>query len=160
MTELPDERIVRFWADARAVHPELPEQLPEAWAFGATPEHADGLLELVLAGIKTGTASSVWDYEHTGESLPQEGEHSILLDGRGAPRAVIVTTSIEIVPFDEVTEEHAAAEGEGDRTLAAWRDIHERYWSNHSESPRGYAADMPVLCERFRVVHVADAPAD
>lgn len=29
-----------FWAEARAVHPHLPEALPEAWAFGATPEHA------------------------------------------------------------------------------------------------------------------------
>ncbi len=71
----------------------------------------------------------------------------------GEPRAVIRTTALEIVPFDEVSDEHAHAEGEGDRTLDAWREIHERFWRDHSEDPRGWAFDMPVLCERFVLVH-------
>lgn len=108
--------------------PELPETPPEAWAFGATPEHADELLALVLAEIKVGTASSLWDYEESGDPLPVVGELSIILDGSGAPRAVIETTAIDIVPFDEVDEAHAYAEGEDDRTLAQWREVHERYW--------------------------------
>ncbi|PRB61770.1 ASCH domain-containing protein [Microbacterium sp. MYb45] len=132
--------------------PELPETPPEAWAFGATPEHADELLALVLAGIKVGTASSLWDYDESGDPLPVVGELSIILDGSGAPRAVIETTAIDIVPFDEVDEAHAYAEGEDDRTLAQWREVHERYWRQHSENPRGYAPDMPVICERFRLL--------
>ncbi|WFP16161.1 ASCH domain-containing protein [Citricoccus muralis] len=140
-----------FWRQCRTELPELPEELPEAWAFGATPEHADGLLELVLAGVKTATSSPLWDYEHTGEPVPAVGELSIILDGRGAPRALLETTEIAVVPFAEVSEEHAHAEGEHDRTLAAWRAIHERFWREHSENPRGYAPDMPVVCERFRV---------
>ncbi len=141
-----------YWREARIALPHLPEPLPEAWGFGATPEHADELLQLVLRGIKVGTASSVWDYEETGDPLPTVGELSIILDGTGAPRAVIETTGIDVVPFDEVDEAHAFAEGEGDRTLAHWREVHERYWRTHSESPRGYAPDMPVLCERFRLL--------
>ncbi|MFC5337969.1 ASCH domain-containing protein [Leucobacter denitrificans] len=128
-------------------------KIPEAWAFGATPDHADGLLALVLDGIKTGTASPLWDYEHSKEPVPTVGEYSIILDGRGAPRALLETTAISIVPFDEVTEEHAHAEGEGERTLAAWREIHEHYWRNYSENPRGYVSDMPVVCERFRLLY-------
>lgn len=142
-----------FWERVRAADPKLPAQLPTAWAFGATPEHADGLLELVLAGVKTGTASSVRDYEITGDPLPVIGELSIILDGAGEPRAVIETTSLETVPFGDVTAEHAYAEGEGDRTLAQWREMHERFWREHSESPRGFDPDMPVLCERFRLIH-------
>ncbi|WBL20254.1 ASCH domain-containing protein [Citricoccus sp. NR2] len=142
-----------FWHRCRAALDGLPEEPPEAWAFGATPEHADGLLALVLAGVKTATSSSLWDCEHTGEPVPTVGELSIILDGRGAPRALLETTSIEVVPFGEVTEEHAAAEGERDRTLASWKAIHERYWREHSENPRGYADDMPVVCERFRVLY-------
>ncbi|MCR2783861.1 MULTISPECIES: ASCH domain-containing protein [unclassified Microbacterium] len=142
-----------FWAGCRAELPQLPETLPEAWAFGATPAHADELLALVLAGVKTGTASSLWDYQESGDPLPQEGEFSIILDGEGAPRAVIETTRIRTVPFDEVDAEHAHAEGEGDRTLAHWREVHERYWRNHSENPRGYEPDMPVVCERFRLLY-------
>ncbi len=64
---------------------------------------------------------------------------------------MIETTAIDIVPFDEVDEAHAFAEGE-DRTLAHWREVHERYWRTHSENPRGYEPDMPVLCERFRLL--------
>lgn len=149
-------RIDRFWRDVRRSRPDLPEAVPLAWAFGATAAHADELLSLVIAGIKTATASSVWDYEHSGEPLPLEGEYSILLDGGGEPRAVIVTTQLETVAFDEVTAEHAAAEGEGDLTLAAWRDIHERFWTHHSENPRGFAPDMPVLCERFELVAIEE----
>jgi len=65
--------------------------------------------------------------------------------------------AVEIVPFSEVTAEHAFAEGDGDRSLAAWREIHEHFWRNHSEGPRGFAPDMPVVCERFRLVHALPA---
>ncbi len=147
-----------FWEARRAEDPALPEQVPEAWAFGATPDHADGLLDLVLRGIKDGTASSMWDYEATGDPLPEVGELSVILDGTGEPRAVIETTDLRVVPFDQVDAEHARAEGEGDRTLAHWRAVHERYWREHSENPRGYEPDMPVLCERFRLLWPA-APA-
>lgn len=132
--------------------PSLPEAIPLAWAFGATPSHADGLLDLVLAGTKVGTASSLWDYEVSGDPLPEVGELSVVLDGRGEPRAVIETTGISVAPFDRVDDEHAHAEGEGDRTLAHWRAVHERYWREHSENPRGYEPDMPVVCERFRLL--------
>ena len=146
-----DAALHQFWAEARTARPELPAQLPEAWAFGATPEHADGLLRLVLDSVKTGTASSLRDYEADGDPLPEVGELSIILDGSGAPRAVLETTEVVTVPFDQVTAEHARSEGEGDRTLAAWRQIHERFWTEHSDG--GFAPDMPVVCERFRLIH-------
>lgn len=145
-------QLEEFWIRCRSAVPGLPPALPEAWPFGATREHADELLALVLAGIKTGTASSLWDYEHTGDPLPEAGEPSIILDGAGAPRAVIETTDVRVIPFDEVPADHAFAEGEGDRTLEHWREVHERYWRTFSESPRGYEPSMPVVCERFRLV--------
>ena len=150
MTDAP--AVAEFWRRCRTELPELPDEPTEAWAFGATPEHADGLLALVLEGVKTGTASSVWDYEATGDRMPQIGDLSVILDGAGVPRAVIETTALRVVPFDEVDAEHAHAEGEGDRTLAHWRAVHERFWREHSENERGFEPDMPVLCERFRLV--------
>ena len=143
-----------FWADIRSRIPDLPSPMPEAWAFGATPEHADELLALVLDGTKTGTASALWDIEADDESVPEVGELSIILDGRGRPRALIETTAIDIVPFSGVTAEHAHSEGEGDRTLAAWREIHERFWQEHGR--RGFSFEMPVVCERFRLVFGAE----
>ncbi|WP_336645621.1 ASCH domain-containing protein [Microbacterium sp. USHLN186] len=155
MTEPDPAALTRFWQAARAAVPALPSAVPAAWAFGATPEHADSLLALVIEGRKTATASSVWDYESTGDALPVVGEHSVILDGGARPRAVLRTTAVEVVPFDAVTAEHAHAEGEGDRTLQYWRAVHERFWREHSEGPRGFAPDMPVLCERFELLYVA-----
>lgn len=80
-----DLRLERFWSQAREVVPELPVQMPEAWAFGATPEHADELLTLVLDGTKTATASALWDLEAEGEPVPEVGEASIILDARDVP---------------------------------------------------------------------------
>jgi uncharacterized protein YhfF len=106
----------------------------------------------VLRGVKDGTASSLWDYEESGEPLPEVGEFSVILDGTGESRAVLVTTQIAIVPFDQVDADHAHGEGEGDRTLTYWRSSHERYWREHSGNPRGFAPDMPIVCERFELL--------
>ncbi|WP_435201100.1 ASCH domain-containing protein [Janibacter sp. GS2] len=126
---------------------------PPAWAFGATPEQADELLHLVLEGTKTATASALWDYEAEGEDLPSEGSLGIVVDSSGAPGALVVTTRVRTVPFDAVDEAHARAEGEGDRTLAYWRRVHEDFFTEHASHGRGFAPDMPVVLEELRVLH-------
>lgn len=154
---MPDsQEILTFWEQCRVHRPDLPSALPEAWAFGATPGHADELLDLVLAGIKTGTSSSLWDCEHEGEPIPQPGQWNILLDGAGTPRAVVQTTHIDVVPFSQVSAEHAYAEGEDDRSLESWREVHERFWRQYSTDPRGFSPTMPVVCERFTLVLSSD----
>ena len=67
------------------------EVLPASWrdldqfSFGDTPEMADELLALVLAGKKTATCSALWEYEADGEPLSQVGERTVVLDGRAKP---------------------------------------------------------------------------
>lgn len=126
---------------------------PPASAFGATPAEADELLALVLNGSKTATAGALWDYEHEGESLPRTGDLRILLDGSERPRVLIEATRVEIVPFDEVSEEHARLEAEGDGSLAHWRDVHERFFAEVATHGRGFVRTMPVLIQRFQVLH-------
>lgn len=127
---------------------------PPAWAFGRTPQEADDLLALVLAGRKTATASAHWLYRHQGEHLPRPGDLSILLDGRGRPRALVRTTAVEVVPFDEVGAEHAACEGEGDGTLASWRQVHEDLFRAELEAAGGrFRPDMAVVLERLELLH-------
>ena len=159
-----DERVATFWEIARA-HARItgvptyfgPTPLesvpPPAWSFGADPAQADELLELVLAGTKTATASAAWDYEADEEPLPERGALSIVLDGAGRPRALIETTDVEVVPFDEVGEEHARLEGEGDLSLTYWRRVHQAFFTTEATHGHGFAADMPVVCERFRVLY-------
>jgi uncharacterized protein YhfF len=131
---------------------------PPAWAFGATPEQADELLGLVLSGAKTATAGALWDYEEAGEDLPTPGALGIVTDGRGIPHALVITTEVEVVPFDEVSEEHAYLEGEGDRSLATWRETHQRFFTDHAAHDRGFSRDMPVVLQRFAVLYSHPRP--
>ncbi|MEL7974255.1 ASCH domain-containing protein [Isoptericola sp. F-RaC21] len=161
------DHITRFWDVARpsagrtshgGAVGERSENVvpPPAWSFGDSPELADELLALVLDGVKTGTAAAVWEYEAADEPLPRKGDLSIVLDGAGVPRVLIRTTQVETVPFAEVTAEHAAAEGEGDRSLADWREGHERYWRRTlAQIGREFDPTMPVVCERFKVLYRA-----
>lgn len=126
---------------------------PPAWAFGATPEQADELLDLVLSGTKTATASALWDYEAEGEDLPTVGTLGIVVDSDAVPRALVVTTRVRVVPFDEVDEAHAHAEGEGDRTLEHWRRVHREFFSTHASHDREVAPDMPVVLEEIALLH-------
>ena len=129
---------------------------PPAWSFGADAEQADALLALVLDGTKTATAGALWDFESDDEPLPEPGSLSIILDGRGHPRALIECTAVEVVPFDQVDAEHAYLEGEGDRSLEHWREVHQRFFTRVATHEHGFQPDMPVVCERFRVVYQSE----
>lgn len=140
-----------FWAAARPALG-LSGPVPEAWAFGGTPDQADELLALVLAGTKTATAGAGWDYEAEGEEIPRPGLLSIVLDGAGSPRTLLRMVDVRVVPFDEVSEEHARREGEGDLSLAYWREVHQRFFTEYAEHDRGFSPTMPVVLQSFEVL--------
>ena len=154
------ESVEDFWRAYRAsLLPDSrpPEAPPAAWSFGSTPEMADELGGLVRAGVKTGTASLLWAYEAEGEPLPQAGAISLILDSAGQPLCLIETTSVAVKPFTEVDEAHAWSEGEGDRSLRSWREVHWRVFSQECAIlGRAPAEDMPVVCERFRLLFTGD----
>lgn len=128
-----------------------------AWSFGNSPEMAARLGRLVLAGVKTATASLLWEYETSGEALPAPGDFSIILDGNGNPLGIIETLEVEIKPFNRVDERFAFDEGEGDRTLDYWRSVHRGFFGQSCAAlNRTPAEDMPVVCERFRLVFPKD----
>lgn len=128
---------------------------PPAWAFGVSTEQADTLLGLVLAGTKTATSSALWDYEDQDETLPQVGSLSILLDGSRHPHALIATTAVRVVRFEEVDEEHARLEGEGDLSLPHWRRVHRQLFTETATGGRDFTVDLPVVLERFEVIYRA-----
>ena len=122
----------------------------EAWAFGGD---ADELARLVLEGVKTATSSAFPLYALEEEPLPEEGEYSVILDGRGNAVCVIRTEKVAAVPFRDVGAEHARREGEGDLSLAYWRQIHEAFFTQElAQAGLAFTPDMPVVCEEFRRV--------
>ena len=123
----------------------------QAWAFGDDP---DRLAALVLAGKKTATASSYPIYALKKEPLPQVGEYSVVLNTRREAVCIVRTTRVYTVPFQDVSPEQAYKEGEGDRSLAYWREVHRAFFTREmTEAGLSFTEDMPVVCEEFEVVY-------
>ena len=122
----------------------------ERFSFGDSPELADELAELVLAGKKRATcwAASEGPKTHVGKQW-------VVLDGSGVPIAVIETIELTQRRFDEVDAAFAFDEGESGRTLISWRRAHRNYFGRQGT----FAPDMLLYCERFRLVARLDADA-
>ncbi len=147
--------IETYWDEYLATLPDQDApQMYSAWSFGNTPELADRLGKLVVSGLKTATSSLIWDYETNHEPIPKAGDISIILNGKGNPICIIETREVTVQPFLQVSESIAYDEGEGDRSLAYWRQVH---WDVFSATckilGREPTEQMPVVCERFRVVY-------
>jgi uncharacterized protein YhfF len=146
--------VTRFWGNYRKQSRLPADTRWEAWPFGDNPRLADELLKLVLEGKKRGTVDLLIEYENRGERVPEVGDHSVILDGRGKPAAIIRTARIEIKPFMEVPAEFAYSEGEDDRTLESWRREHRKYFARVL-SARGVKFDESslVVMESFDLVY-------
>ena len=121
----------------------------ESFAFGDSPELADELLALVLAGKKTATCWAASE----GDKGVEIGKRWIVKDGQGRARAVLETVEVTRRRLDEVDASFAFDEGEGDRTLDWWRLAHTAYFNRRGE----FASGMEVYCERFKLVEALDA---
>nr|WP_321461766.1 ASCH domain-containing protein [uncultured Cohaesibacter sp.] len=124
----------------------------DSYAMGDTPELADELLALVLAGKKTAACDSLQLMQQDDIPMPVTGDKYMLLDGRQRPAAVIEITDVFLCRFDEVDEDFARAEGEGDLSYAYWRQGHQDYFTRNG----GYSPDMTLVCERFRLLEILD----
>ena len=132
----------------------ITESFVDAWSFGDNPELADELLELVLSGKKTGTATLVLELEMEGENMPKVGDCSVVLNSTDEPAAIIRTTSVAIKPFNDVEEAFAYSEGEDDRTLESWKREHWKFWTRVGQK-LGFTMneDLLVVCENFELLH-------
>jgi uncharacterized protein YhfF len=102
-----------------------------SFSFGDTPEMADELLALVLAGKKIATCGRADDFGPGKADMPEVGRRDVVLDGEGRPAAVIETLEVTFRRFDEVDAAFARDEGEGFGTLPEWRDGHRDYFARN-----------------------------
>lgn len=154
---MDDNRIEMYWQGYLATLPaDSPihgeEYMAEGW--GDSPRLADELGALIVAGTKTATCSALWEYETESEPVPESGVKTIVLDGNGDPLCIVEITEVEIRSYGEVDAQFAYEEGEGDRSLEYWRDAHWTFFSRTlAEIGREPSMDMPLVCERFRVIY-------
>ncbi|MBI5953580.1 MAG: ASCH domain-containing protein [Chloroflexi bacterium] len=125
-----------------------------AEGFGDGGDLADELGGLIASGIKTGTCSSLWEWQAEGNPIPEVGLVTIVLDGKGQPLCIIETTEVTQRRFDEVDTDFARAEGEGDFSLDYWRNAHKNFFSRTlPKIGRQFSTDIPLVCERFKLIH-------
>ena len=126
--------------------------------FGATRASAAKLGDLIRSGAKTATSSLYWAWVAEDEALPESGDREIVVDWDGKMLAIIETMSAEVVRYHDVDAEWARLEGEGDLSLAYWRRVHWRFFEHECALiGREASEEMPVVCQRFRVLHPASA---
>ncbi len=138
-----------LWAEFSAATGIVAEY--EAFGFGNsnTPALRDQLALLVKDGVKTATAGHPGEFAASGESIPKVGDYWVVLDSEDNAHAVIRTVEVRYTRFADVDAQFAWDEGEGDRTLAWWRDAHIKYFER-----AGFPIDddQVLILERFERV--------
>lgn len=125
------------------------------WHFANEPRLASRLAHCVIKGIKRATASWVAHDRHEGWVPLPPGAVSIVTDGFGIPLCALETMQVDRVRFGDVTPAFAAAEGEGDSSLADWREAHQEYYDR--EAARigiPFNDDSELELSHFRVLKV------
>ena len=140
----------QLWNEYKTINPTIGDEI-DAWAFGVEP---DQLADLVLKGEKTATASVYDLYQIDGEPIPQAGTFDVILDGQGQAVCIIKVTKVAVVPFNQVSAEHAFKEGEGDKSLAYWRKVHEEFFTEWmAEAGLAFSEEAGVVLEEFCKVY-------
>ena len=148
-TPVEDNRIETYWQRfLDSLPPDSPVRderyVAESW--GDSPQMADELGALISAGTKTATCSALWEYEAEGESLPEIGLKTIVLDGNGDPMCIVETTEVEVWPYDEVDSRFAYEEGEGDRCPFLFPVICRPLLLFFHSSPSCSPSSLPCVC--------------
>lgn len=133
----------------------------DAFSFGDTPALADALGALVKSGKKRATTSLPVEFTSLGDPLPVVGDLGIVLSGGGVPIAIIEMIEVRHVPFRDVDAKFAADEGEGDGSLAGWRDAHRAYFARvAARAGLRFDETTMVICQRFRLVWTGEVAHD
>ena len=67
---------------------------------------------------------------------------------------IIRDTKVSIVPFNQVSAEHACKEAEDDRSLDKWREVHRRAFAPDYEAADLYFDETgDCVLEEFEVVY-------
>jgi len=123
-------------------------------SFGSDPSSADELGQLVVSGIKTGSASALWEWEAARKPITQPGSIAIVLDGKGQPLCIIEYVKVYACHFNAVDEEFARMEGEGDLSLKYWQETRMRQFTRTlPKIGKQFSEEMPLLCEEFQVIY-------
>ena len=128
---------------------DLQDTYPGAGTFtlGEDAETSAALIALVRAKKKHAECAALAEFGGDMTSMPKVGRFDIIACWDGTAAVVVKTTSVKTLPFDQVTEKMAVAEGEHE-TLNEWREARKAHFKQHG----GFKPDMMLVFEFFEVV--------
>lgn len=142
-----------MWMACKKINPDIGDEI-DAWAFGVS---ADDLANLVVRGEKTATASAYELYKLENEPLPKPGTFDVILDSWDRAVCIIEITKVSVLPFNQVSADHAFKEGEGDKSLAYWQRVHQEFFTEClAEAGLEFSFETGVVLEEFRKVYPLD----
>ncbi|MGB1941156.1 MAG: ASCH domain-containing protein [Flavobacteriaceae bacterium] len=148
--------IHHFWEQFLNTHALGKLPCPHSFYFCDNRQDADACATLVVKGIKQATAPSLWWFDTHKENRPEVGDYHIITQWDETPVAVIQTTAVAVIPFGQVGAGFAYAEGEGDRSLAQWQEVHRAYYAREMDcEPSEITDDFAVVCHHFQTVFCA-----
>jgi uncharacterized protein YhfF len=158
------EAVEKFWQEARRKHKIATNDyhactLGHPDCFDASVQALDLSDQPMLIGKnqKRGTAHLTHDFEKNRIPRRKVGDYWIILDYDNAPLFLVKVTDVEVTPFNKVTAEWAAVEGEGDISLKWWQDAHREYYTRQCKLIGvEWREDLPVVCETWKVVEPAE----
>ncbi len=121
--------------------------------YCADEYNANLCAELIVRGEKQASCSMEYWYSHEGEEMPKVGHLQVVTKWDGEPVCIVEITDVSKCKYKDVTAEFAASEGEGDKSLAWWREAHWEFFSSECiELGIEPSEDMLLVLERFKVV--------
>jgi len=128
--------------------------IPLSFYFCDNEKDANECAELVIKGIKQATATSLWWFKKNNKPLPKVGNQYIVTDWNGDSKAIIETSKIELTSFNEITPEFAKTEGEGDKSLKYWKEVHQAYYTREMKLyNEKFDENMIIVCEYFKTIY-------
>lgn len=143
-----------MWGDYLDKHLEHAfHEAPKTAIFGDNEKDADVLANLVAKGIKKATSHSLLGLQYRKEPLPKIGDFLVVTNWAEEAQCIIRTTGVQLIPYFNITEAHAALEGEGDKSLAYWKKVHWDYYTRELEAfERVPRESMIIVFEEFERV--------
>lgn len=144
-----------LWGDFLDAHLEFAsEDAPKVIHFCDNEKDANTCADLVCKEIKRATSHSLKGMQLRHEKLPKIGDFYVVTDWNGNAKCIIRTTSVKLVPYFAIREEHARLEGEGDKSLAHWKNTHwDRCTRELAEFGSQPTESMIVVFETFEMLY-------
>lgn len=116
--------------------------------------NANECARLIDTKVKRASCSLKQGFDIDDEPLPEVGRLSLVLDWAKKPVCIVKLTQIKIMPFNKVTPEFTAIEGEGYGSYAWWHQAHVNFFSRYAANIGAtFNDDSDLVLEWFEKVY-------